>query len=118
MGWVIKTALIILLNALVFWGMATWLKGFTLIGGFGQTAIIAAVFTALNLVLKPVLKLILGPIIILTLGLGLILVNMLILYILDRLTNNLTIDGVVTLLYAALIVGVANFFLHWIFKKR
>lgn len=118
MGWVIKTAVIILLNAAVFWGMTFFLQGFSLTGGLGQTVVVAAVFTGLNFMLKPVLKLILGPVIILTLGLGLILVNMLILYILDRLTNNLTIHGVLTLLYASLTLGAVNFFWHWIFKKR
>ncbi len=117
MGWVLKTILVVVGNTLVFLAMAKWLPGFVALDGLGQIGVIAIVFTVLNLLLKPVLKLILGPIIILTLGLGLVLVNMLVLYILDKLSNNLSIDGVLTLLYASLITGVANFIFHTLLKK-
>ncbi|MBI3589623.1 MAG: phage holin family protein [Candidatus Liptonbacteria bacterium] len=113
----VKTAAIIVINALVFWAMGRYLPGFTLSGDFRQVLVIASIFTALNFILKPVIKLLFGPIIVLTLGLGLVVVNMLVLYILDRLVNSLTIQGVLTLLYASLIVGVVNFGLHSIFKK-
>ena len=117
MKWILKTAVIILLNAGAFTGIAYFSPKFQILGGFGQTLVLAAIFTLLNYILKPVLKLILGPVIIFTLGLGLIVVNMLLLYILDSLSKNLSIDGVLTLLYAAVIIGFVNFFIHLIFKK-
>ncbi len=118
MGWVFRTLAIVFGNTLVFWAMSRWLPGFSLLGNFGQIAVIAIIFTLLNLVVKPMLKLILGPLIIITLGLGLIIVNMLLLFILDKLSNNLSIDGVLTLLYAAIITGLSNFILHTLFKKK
>ncbi len=117
MKWIFKTAVIILINAAVFWGIARFFPGFQIAGGLGQTLILGLVFTLLNFILKPVLKLILGPVIIFTLGLGLIVVNMLLLYILDSFSKDLTIHGVLTLLYAALIIGFVNFFSHILFKK-
>ena len=104
-------------NGLVFWGLNSYLDGFTLAGDWRQIAGVAAVFTVLNLILKPILKLVLGPIIILTLGFGLVLVNILMLFILDRITNNLTILGILPLVYAAIVVGISNFIVHIIFKK-
>lgn len=112
-----EIAAMILVNGLVFWGMNQYLGGFTLAGDWRQIAGVAVVFTLLNLILKPILKLILGPVIILTLGLGLIFVNILMLFILDRITNNLTILGIMPLVYAAIAVGLSNFIVHIIFKK-
>ncbi len=118
MKFIAKTLILILLNAGVFILITKVVPGFSLEAGFPETLSLALVFTILNYLLKPVLKLILGPIIILTLGLGLILVNMLILYILDSLSNNLTIEGVLNLFYASLIVGLINFFIHLAFKDK
>jgi len=39
------------------------------------------------------------------------------LFILDRITNNLTILGILPLVYAAIVVGISNFIVHIIFKK-
>ena len=114
---IFKIIVIILLNAAAFLGIANFLPGFELKGGLSQVILIALVFTLLNFILKPVLKLILGPVIVLTLGLGLLLINMILLYILDGLINNLTIDGVLTLFYASIIVGIINFFVHLVPKK-
>ncbi len=107
----------VVVNAVVFWGLNNYLDGFSLTGDWRQIAGVAVVFTLLNLILKPVLKLILSPIIILTLGVGLIFVNILMLFILDRITNNLTIVGILPLVYAAIVLGVANFIVHVTFKK-
>lgn len=113
----LEVGVMIAVNGLVFWGLNEYVEGFNLAGDWKQIAGVAAVFTVLNLILKPILKLVLGPIIILTLGVGLVFVNILMLYILDRITNNLTILGVLPLVYAAIVVGLANFIVHVTFKK-
>lgn len=117
MRWLAKTILVIAVNALVLAAMAKYLPGFKITGDFKAIIAVALIFAALNFLLKPVLKLILGPIIVLTLGVGLILVNMVVLFVLDKLAKNLTIEGTVTLFYSAIIVGVINFVLHLAFKK-
>src|SRR5437870_12061506 len=85
------------------------ITGFNLTIGYQDLLVLGAILTVLNFVLKPTLKLFLGPIIILTLGFGLILVNMFILWILDILSKNLTIETVPALIYASLLIGVVNF---------
>ena len=94
-----------------------FLDGFMLAPGLYVIAIVALILTALNLLLKPVLKLILIPFIILTLGLGLIVINTFILYILDILSESLTIDGILTLIYATLIMSAVNFIVHLFIRK-
>lgn len=105
-------------NALGLWLAATYLPGFHLAIDLAnkqdlQTlAILAAILMALNMFLKPVLTLFFGPLIIFTLGLALIFINALILYILDLLSKNLTIDNVWSLIWATLIIGLINFIFH------
>lgn len=72
----------------------------------------AGTLTVLNFILKPILKLVLGPIIVLTLGLGLIIVNGLVLWTLDFLSPELTIQSIPALLWATLTIGAINFIFH------
>ncbi len=118
MGWIFKTAVVVLVNILIFMLATRVVPGFVMAAGFGEMLIIALIFTGLNYVLKPVLKLLLGPIIILTLGLGLILVNMAVLFILDNLLNSLTIENTLALVYSSILIGFLNFLLHLVFRKK
>jgi len=70
--------------------------------------IIAAIFTLINMLIKPVLKLILAPFIILSFGLASILINAGLLYLLDFLRLDVTITGTQPLLYATLLIGITN----------
>ena len=54
----------------------------------------------------------LSAIIVLTLGLGLVLVNAIILYLLDFLSENLMIETIPALLWGAVIIGFLNFIVH------
>jgi putative membrane protein len=103
-------------NAIALWVASEYITGFTLTNDPKQFLEIALIFTVLNFILKPILKLVLGPVIILTLGLGLIVVNALVLKILDIFSTGLTIEGIPTLLYATLLIGVINFIFHYVGK--
>lgn len=83
----------------------------------GQIIAVTAIFTALNIFIKPVLKIILSPIIIITLGLGILLVNAVILKTLDFLSNNVMIDGIESLFYATLIISGVNIIIAVLTKK-
>ena len=48
---------------------------------------------------------------------GLIVVNAFILYLLDILSQNLTIDGIPALIYASVIIGLVNFVFHFATKE-
>lgn len=116
MKWLIKVIGATLVNGLALLVAAHFIPGFKLTSDLKEVAVIALILTALNFILKPVLKLILGPIIILTLGLGLFFVNAIVLYILDILTKNLTIETIPALIFASLIVGAVNFIFHLLIK--
>lgn len=107
-----KIFVAIVANAIGLWAAAAYIPGFKLTGEFRDIIIIAAILTALNFLLKPILKLILGPIVVLTLGLGIVVVNALILYVLDILSKNLTIETIPALVFSTVIIGLINFVFH------
>ncbi len=102
-------------NALALFFANRYISGFELTADTGKLALIALTLTALNIVLRPILKLVLGPFIILTLGFGLIVVNAATVFVLDIITENLTILNVPALFYATLLIGALNFAVHLIF---
>ena len=112
MKFVGKILLAIIANAFALLLAKNIVSGFVLLDNFFVIIEVAAVFTAINLFLKPILKLILGPIIILTLGLGLIVVNAALLKLLDFLSKDLTIENIIALLYATLIISAVNVIVH------
>src|SRR3989344_1041377 len=99
----VKVIAVFLINAAGL-ALATYIPGFEIKNGIAGLAALTLIFTALNLFVKPLLKLILGPVIILTLGIALFFINALMLYLLDFLSENLTIQSTLTLLYATLLV--------------
>lgn len=117
MKFVAKIIVAVAVNAFALIAADFYIAGFVLQGGFKQLLMIAAILTALNFFIKPILNLVLGPIIVLTLGLGIIVVNAIILYILDILSKNLTIQTIPALFYGGLLIGVANFIFHLATKE-
>lgn len=119
MRMVARIIIAVVVNALGLLAAATFIPGFHLTADFRELLILAAIFTALYFVLRPIVKMILGPFLILTLGLGLIVVNAIMLYLLDfiakkfMISQNLSISGVVPLLEASLLLSVLNFLLHY-----
>jgi len=113
---IFKLLVAVAVNAAALFAAAYLVKDLKLNVTVESIVFLAVILTLLNLLLKPVLKLILGPFIVLTLGLGLILVNMVILYILDIISPNLTIGGIVPLIYSSLIIGIVNFAFHFATK--
>jgi len=95
-------------NLLAFIVAKTYITGFIITGELKQLLMVVAIFTAINILLRPVLKLLLGPIIVLSLGLGLLVINALMLYLLDYFSENVTIQGIEPLAYATLIIGAVN----------
>lgn len=102
----------IVFNAIALYAAIRYIPGFSIAGGTIALIKIAIALTALNLLLRPLLKIILGPLILITFGFGVIFVNMIVLYALDKLSDNLTIEGILALLYGAILVGIVNFIYH------
>lgn len=117
MKFLAKIIIAVVANIAALFAAAYFVSGFNLFISPKDVIVLALILTALNLFLKPLVKMILGPIIVLTLGLGLIMVNMIILYILDMLSQNLTIEGIAALVYSSIIIGVVNFIFHLATKE-
>lgn len=112
-----KILVALIANIIGLLAAAYFIPGFDLTTTYQGLLMLGITLTVLNFVLKPVLKLFFGPIIVLTLGFGLILINIAILYILDILSKNLTIETVPALIYSSLIIGFINFIFHLATKE-
>lgn len=108
MGFIGKIVSHILSNMLALYAAAYLITGFQLKGGLVPLFTTAAILTLINMFIRPVVKLLSGPFIMLTLGLFTIVVNALMLFILDKLSDPLTITGYVPLFFGTLIIGVVN----------
>ncbi len=94
-----------------------FVDGFKIVPNSIDFAIVAGIFTLINIFIKPIFKLILSPIIIITLGLGIILVNALMLFILDIISLDITITGIMSLIYATLIISLINILISFPAKR-
>jgi putative membrane protein len=103
----------VIANGVALFIASRFVPGFTIVmEPLESFAILAAILTALNVLVKPVLKLLLGPIIVLTLGLALLALNAVVLKLLDFLSEDLTIQTITALFLASLIVGATNTVFH------
>ena len=102
-----------LTNALVLAVVAALVSGVT-VKSAGSLLAAAAVFGVLNTLLKPLLRFITFPLAILTLGIAWFFVSMLMLDITDAIVSGFHIDGFWTLVWATLIVWLANMALDFI----
>jgi putative membrane protein len=99
-------------NAVALYVAAWLLDGITYGDQWWTLLIAAAVFTLVNMWLKPVLQVLSLPFIIVTLGLFLFLINILMLYITDWLVPDFDIRSFGAGALAAIIVTVVNWVLH------
>ncbi len=95
-------------NAIAILAAGYFLSGFLITGNYLDLAIVVGILTVINLVIRPIIRLFLSPIILITFGLFNIVINAFILYIIDIYFDTIKIDGLVTLLYATIIITVVN----------
>ncbi|GAA4285792.1 phage holin family protein [Georgenia daeguensis] len=112
----------LLVNAAAIW-VADWLlEGISLAptSSTGATllelAVVAAVFTLVNLIVRPVVALLSLPFYILTLGLFFLVVNALMLMLTGWITSftdyGLRVDGFWTAVLGGLVIAIASWILH------
>lgn len=88
------------------------------IGGFdvslepANLLFVVGLLTLFNVFVRPILKFLFTPLIILTLGLFTIVINGVILYSVDILSENITISGLTPLLYATLLISFLNIIIN------
>lgn len=91
-----------------------FIPGFeVVISPFTNLLIAAATFTLINWLIRPLVKAILSPIVFLTLGLFTLVINAGMLYLLDILSTNVTINGPEPLIYGTLLITGVNLILHF-----
>ena len=99
-------------NAVALYVAAALLTGIAY-GDSGWTLVVAAaVFTLVNMWLRPVVRLLSLPFIILTLGLFLFVVNVLMLYVTDWLVPDFEIRTLGAGILGSIVVSVVNWGLH------
>ncbi|WP_280234178.1 phage holin family protein [Nocardia cyriacigeorgica] len=120
----------LIINAFAIWLAATWIDKIDIISpedqGNGAKIItllaVAAVFTAVNALVKPIVQLLSLPLVIVTLGLFLLVVNALMLWLTAWITEftdyGLRIDGFWAAFWGALIVTVVNWLLGVLVPDR
>ena len=100
-------------NAAALYVAAWALSGVTYGDEWWSLLIAAAVFTLVNMWLKPIVKLLSLPFIIVTLGLFLLVVNIFMLYVTDWLTD-FHVSSFGTAALAAIIVSLVNWVLSMV----
>lgn len=95
-------------NLVALWLATNFVSGFEVSADFARFLIAAVLFTLINILIKPIFKAILSPFIILTLGLLSLVINAGMLYLLDLLSENVTITSIESLIYGTLIISAVN----------
>lgn len=107
----------ILGNSLALYTANFLVAGFVVNGGAKEYLIAGILLGFLNLLVKPLLKLVAMPLIILSLGLFTLIINGLILWAVDYIFDFITIENLMALFWAVVIVGVVNLIASAIAKK-
>jgi len=104
-------------NSIAILAAAQFVPGFKFTGGFIELLMTAVILTAINTFIKPLLKLFLGPFIVLTLGLLIVVVNAISLYLLDLWSTAITIQGIMPLIWATILIGTVNTIVNFAAKR-
>lgn len=98
----------VLVCAVAFWAADMLLAGVTVYGSYSGYLIAGLVLGALNTFIRPVLKLLTFPLILLTLGFFTFVINAGILWAVSRILESVEISGLVSLLWATVIVSIVT----------
>ncbi|MEK7191958.1 MAG: phage holin family protein [Patescibacteria group bacterium] len=93
-----------------------FIAGFSITEDLVQLAIVIAFFTIANSIILPVLRFIFKPITIITLGLFALALNGLMIYAVDFFSENITISGLLPLLYTTVLMGAINATVAYFYK--
>lgn len=95
-------------NAAAILAAEYFVAGFEVTDKIIGFAIVVILFTIANSFILPMLRLILKPFIWLTMGLLAVAINGVLIYIVDILSDGITINGLLPLIYATVIIGFVN----------
>ncbi|MEV6556173.1 phage holin family protein [Nocardia sp. NPDC051756] len=113
----------LIINGVAIWLAAAWVDKIDIIspadnGNVGKVLVVlavAAVFTVVNALVKPIVKLLSLPLVIVTLGLFLLVINALMLWLTAKISETtdygLRVDGFWAAVIGGLIVSIVNWVL-------
>lgn len=101
-------------NALAIYFASNLVDGFTFSGSWAILAGIGAVLTIFQLILSPIVKIVAFPLVFLSFGLFGTLINMAALWGIDYFVPQLTIEGVIPLLWGTIIISIVNVLFSWL----
>lgn len=106
-------------NAAALLASGYFVAGFNLDTSNWQAfAALVAIFTVLNLLLKPIIRFFLGPLIILTLGLFNMAITAGLLYIVDIYSQNLSIVGLPALIAGTITITIVNVLIQVLHHRK
>ncbi|MEV6428597.1 phage holin family protein [Nocardia sp. NPDC051463] len=112
----------LIINGVAIWLAAAWVDKIEILSPDNSTTqkvvtvlVIAAIFTVINALVKPIVKLLSLPLVILTLGLFLLVINALMLWLTAKITETteygLRVDGFWAAVWGGIIISVVNWVL-------
>lgn len=107
----------VIVNALAIWAAARFVPGFIFQGDWFALSMAAIILTLINFFIRPLLKFLFGPLILLTLGAFLFVINIVTLFLLDKFSPSITINGLLPLFLATVIISLINALCGSIFKS-
>ena len=117
MRFLFKLVLHVAANALAIFIAQYFIKEIKFTGDWLDYAIIGAILTVANLIIRPVLKIVSAPIIFITMGLFSLVINAVLLFAVDWFVENLTITGIMGYVWGSLIIAVINAIIIGAYKK-
>lgn len=103
-----KLILLVGVNALALYLVSRYIPGVSVAADIASLLMAAAVLTVLNATLKPLLDALLAPINWITLGFTSFLISGLMISLLDKISDKVTINGPVPLLLSTIVIGITN----------
>jgi len=108
----------IVAGILGIWLAQKYVPGVEFTGNWQTLALVGVILGVLNFFIKPLLKAITWPLKILTFGLFGLVINMLMVWIVDIVSPELIIPGLIPLFWVSLIVwGISFILLKWMPEK-
>ena len=114
----VKFLIRIVFNAVSILVASLILTKVTLDGNALQILLVGLIFGLVNALIKPFLKLISAPIMVVTLGLFTVIINAFLLWLVDLLSGDvLNIEGVLTYLWASIIISLVSWVLNLVLSN-
>lgn len=108
LGFIIR----ILGNSLALYMVNYFVPGFVIRGGIKEYLMAGVLLGLLNIIVRPVLKTVTLPIIILTLGIFILVLDAVMLWVVDYVFDFVQIQTLMALVWATILVGIINWFIH------